>query len=45
MFFAANYVNYGKMYGTRPNSKLYDTGPLLSVQVSPWYIVFSSIRS
>ena len=44
MFFAANYVVV-KCMTQDPNSKLYDTGPLVSVQVSPWYIVFSSIRS
>ena len=44
MFFAANYVVV-KCMAQDANSKLYDTGPLFSVQVSPWYIVFSSIRS
>ena len=44
MFFAANYVMV-KCMAQDPNSKEYGTGPLFSVQVSPWYIVFSSIRS
>ena len=44
MFFAANYVMVKCMAQDR-NSKVYGTGPLFSVQLSAWYIVFSSIRS
>ena len=44
MFFAANYVMV-KCMAQDLNSKEYGTGPLFSVQVSAWYIVFTSIRS